>query len=172
MSRKSQFLYRISVVIILVITSSYTKGQDLANNPRNVVYYELGGVGFSFYSINYERILAKGEITSLSIGCGLSLLTNQSTVNHVGFNGNQLKLPIQINLLFGRKEHKFEFGYGMPIGIEKPEFGLEAGFYVFRLGYRYQSHKRGLFFRASINPSLIAMAIPWAMGGLGIGYTF
>ena len=148
------------------------QGQRLNSIPKNSVYYELGGIGFSFYSINYERLIANGEVVSFELGCGLSLLMNQGTQNVVGFNDNQLRIPIQANLLFGRREHKFEFGYGMPIGIRKPKFELEAGFYVLRLGYRYQSSTNGVFFRASINPSLVGIGIPYPMVGLGIGYTF
>jgi len=156
---------------MLIIISKDSICQDIGHQPKNSLYYELGGTGFSFYSVNYERIISKGKIVSLSIGCGLSLLTNQSTETHVGFNGNQLKIPVQANLLFGRREHKFEFGYGMPFGLSKPEFGIEGGFYVLRLGYRYQSSKNGLFLRASINPSFVAI-IPFPMGGFGLGYTF
>jgi len=159
------------LLILLVASSINTIGQDINTYPKNVLYYELGGVGFGIFSINYENIISKGEFVSVSIGCGLSLRLNQGTVTHVGFNDHQLKIPIQANLLFGRSDHKFEFGYGMPIGLNKPEFGFEAGFYVLRLGYRYQSHKKGLFFRASLNPSFVVI-MPFPMAGIGLGYTF
>jgi len=64
-----------------------------------------------------------------------------------------------------------EIGYGMPFAIKEDKFGISSELYVLRLGYRYQSYKRGLFIRASVNPSIIAI-VPAIMGSIGIGYSF
>jgi hypothetical protein len=59
----------------------------------------------------------------------------------------------------------------MPVAIEADRFGFTSGIYILRLGYRYQSLKKCLMFRAGINPAFIVI-IPEIWGGLSIGYAF
>ena len=157
-------------VVVIVFFSSHSIGQE-NRHTKNVVYYELGGISFAPFSINYERLIGEGERVQLSIGIGAAVTNYISKPSTIEIKGYQLLFPLQANLLIGKKNHKIEIGYGMPFAIEKEEFGISSGLYVLRLGYRYQTYQKGLFFRASVNPAILAI-VPAIMGSLAIGYNF
>ena len=159
------------IFILLIVTISINIFGQENKIDKNVIYYELGGTGFGPFSINYERDFSLNEKVVFAAGAGVSL----TKYIHVGgtnyIKDYQLFIPIQINFLFGKKNHQFEIGYGMPIALKNDEFGIVGNIYVLRFGYRYQHKQSGLLFRASINPSVIVY-VPSIMGGLSIGYTF
>ena len=145
--------------------------QDISNQPKNSLYFEVGGVGFAPISLNYERQFILGDKTSLSIGGGISFTKYIQVGGTIWINEVQLFVPIQLNLLLGKNRSKFEIGYGMPFAIQKEGFPLFPAVYVLRLGYRFQPYEHGLFFRASINPSIVVY-LPTLMGSIGVGYSF
>ncbi len=174
-NRKTQTEYMVYftryLFILLIITNSINiLGQEnkIANN---VIYYELGGTGIGPFSINYERNILLNDKVIFAPGAGVSL----TKYIHVGgtkyIEDYQLFIPIQVNFLFGKKNNRFEIGYGMPIAVKDDEFGIVGNIYVLRFGYRYQHRHSGLLFRASINPAVI-VNVPIIMGGFSIGYTF
>jgi len=157
-------------VLIIVVNSINIFGQE-NKIDRNVIYYELGGTGFGPFSLNYERNISLNEKVIFAPGLGASL-TKYIHVGGTNFiNDYQLFIPLQANFLFGKKNHRFETGFGMPIAIKNDEFGIVGHIYVLRFGYRYQHKQSGFLFRASINPSVIVF-VPTIMGGLSVGYTF
>ncbi len=164
-------------LLVLIVTlsllhySTSASSQDVGNQPKNSLYYEVGGVGFAPISLNYERQFILGERTSLSIGGGISFTKYIQVFSTIWINEFQLFVPLQVNLLFGKSRSKFEIGFGMPFAIDTEDFPLVPGVFVFRLGYRFQPSERGLFFRASINPSIIVY-IPTLMGSIGVGFSF
>jgi len=162
---------RQKIFVILVINlflGLNTNGQEKANN---LIYYELGGVGYGEVSLNYERNISLNDKVVFAPSLGFSL----SSFIHVGgtksINDNQFFIPLQVNFLFGKKNHHLETGFGMPIAIDNEKFGLVSNIYVLRLGYRYQQKKSGLIFRTSINPAFVGI-VPKIIGGISLGYAF
>ncbi|MEA2041407.1 MAG: hypothetical protein U9N85_02490 [Bacteroidota bacterium] len=159
------------IFILLIVTNSINIFGQENKIDRNAIYYELGGTGFGPFSINYERNFSINKKIIFAPGVGISL----SKYIHVGgtsyINDYQLFIPLQVNFIFGEKNHQFETGYGMPIAIKDNKFGIAGSIYVLRFGYRYQHKQSGFLIRASINPSVI-VNVPTIMGGLSVGYTF
>ena len=139
--------------------------------PRNSVYYELGGTGWSEISLNYERILPLSEKVKFAPGIGFATSHLSYVGGTVSIKNAQLFMPVQLNFLFGKSRHLFELGYGMPLAFKDKAFGLVGNIYALRLGYRFQPLKKGLLFRISFTPGF-ASIIPVPMGGISLGYSF
>ena len=157
-------------MLVIITISINIFGQE-KNINRNVIYYELGGTGFGPVSVNYERDFLLNEKVVFAPGAGISLTRYINEGGTYNIQEHQIFFPIQVNFLFGKKNHRFEAGYGMPLAVKKDRFGIVGSVYVLRLGYRYQNRKSGFLFRASINPSVIVFT-PTIMGGLSVGYVF
>ena len=158
------FLFVFTAISIVAFSQNNTQ-------PKNTLYYELGGSGFGPVSLNYERMIPLGNSVLLAPGAGISFTKYIQVGGTFWINEVQVFIPVQVNFLFGRNNHHFVAGYGMPIGIKDNKFGVTASIFVLRLGYRYQSKRSGFMFGASINPSIV-VAAPTLMGGLSVGYAF
>ena len=156
------------ILIFIILGGLKAIGQEKINNT---IYYEFGGTGFGAISINYERNISINDKVIFAPGLGFSLSNFIEVGGTKLINDNQIFIPWQVNFLFGEKNHHFETGFGMPLAINDDKFGFVGNIYVLRLGYRYQSQKTGFIFRASVNPSIIAI-VPSIIGGISLGYSF
>ncbi|MDG1477308.1 MAG: hypothetical protein P8Q14_09185, partial [Vicingaceae bacterium] len=93
---------------------------------KNSIYLELGGNAV-FYSVNYERIIVTTDIVHLSLRAGYG-----TTVEYFG---QYSIVPLELNLMFGKKFNFFEIGYGQTIAAENSRLADEAErITAFRLG--------------------------------------
>jgi hypothetical protein len=169
--KKSDHLFKSKfILIILSLLCLNVTGQNI-KTAKNTIYYEIGGTGFGFFSINYDRLFNLSETINFTTGFGFSITNNINVGGTESIGNNQFFIPLQGNFLFGKQRNKFEFGFGMPLAIDSEKFGIVTPIYVLRIGYRFQPAKNGLMFRASLNPSIIAIA-PCIIGALAVGYIF
>lgn len=131
----------------LLIISLVAKSLD-AQIAKNTVYLELLGNG-ALYSINYDRILLDAEKFKISSSIGYGSYRNEN------FEG----IPFEVNFLFGHK-HYFEIGTGISYikGLTQMEPEYSWGvvsttiYNTYRIGYRFQKDKKGLFFKVAVIP--------------------
>jgi hypothetical protein len=157
--------------LIVFIAISFVTFSQNNSSSKNTAYYELGGIGFGPVSLNYERLIPLGSSVLFAPGAGISFTKYIQVGGTFWINEIQVFIPVQVNFLFGKNNHHFIAGYGMPLGIKDNKFGVTTSIYVLRLGYRYQPAHSGFMFGASINPSIVVNS-PMLMGGLLVGYTF
>ncbi len=172
----------LSISLSIVITAScFSQGEKTLHEKlakKNAVYLEILGQGL-FYSVNYDRILIKGERLAVAGRIGLSYypVTNF-------FEAHTVAIPIEFNLLVGKGLTYFEFGLAGTYmqGLDKPSFSKSL-FASLRLGYRYQKDNGGLLFRIGFTPLLPIILddeyqlntdyIPLLPSiGLSVGYSF
>ena len=159
------------LLLIILITISFVTFSQSNTQPKNALYYEFGGTGFGPVSLNYERLIPLGNSVLLAPGAGISFTKYIQVGGTFWINEIQVFIPVQVNFLFGKNNHHFVAGYGMPLGIKNEKLGVTASTYVMRLGYRYQSKHSGFMFGANINPSIVVHSL-MLMGGLSVGYAF
>ncbi len=134
-------------ILLVLIISLVAKSSD-AQIAKNTAYMELLGNG-GLYSINYDRILADAAKYKISSSIGYGLYQR----------GNIEGIPFEINVLFGHK-HYFELGTGISYieGLTQIEPGCLSGavsstiYNTYRVGYRYQKNKKGVFFKVAVIP--------------------
>ncbi|NBC83514.1 MAG: hypothetical protein GVY19_09040 [Bacteroidetes bacterium] len=175
------------------------KGEKFA---VNTFHLEALGNGMP-YNIGYERVLTNMRWFNIGLGAGGGYFPLKV-------------LPVmtanfEVTMLFGKSDHLFEMGIGSRVGyaeyhpkepIMNPDDQLisvskgGAIFQTFRMGYRYQPVKGGLFFRAGIvvsDPQLIVfddliatgaanvalflaekfdIDVSYVLPSFGIGFTF
>jgi len=78
-------------------------------------YIELGGASM-FYSLNYEKVLYKGERTGVvgRVGIGYNPF-DYTFLNKVYLDRNTTMAPFTGSFLYGRGKEKFEFGAGFTL---------------------------------------------------------
>lgn len=146
----------------------------------NTLFIEGGGNGV-YGSVNYDRVFNFRKFAaSFRVGAGVFPASNNQA------NYLYPIVPIEGNVLFGKKNHFIEAGLGVSsmfvyksLGQDTPKF-LFLGFA--RIGYRMQKDN-GMFLRIGFTPILMDFAlnelgnsergfgfIPW--GGIAIGESF
>jgi hypothetical protein len=171
--------YLIRSVIIIIFSYAYVaKAQDAAvakNDMLKVrkaqnINLEIGGPGF-FYSINYDT-----RFSEQRGGFGARLGFGIWTPNTQKF----YTFPFQINYLIGGKRNFLELGAGVTFLVRNPPtnhlkfLSTTINSNVFAtstIGYRFQSLRSGINFRASLNP-MYADHTFLPNFGFGVGYTF
>jgi len=127
-----------------------TELNDFRFSRKNSVQLEAGGHGF-FYSLNYERFWLNENKWKASTQVGASYYTPKSGVI-------PLWLPITANVMYSLKQHHVELGLGRTVTLENMGIGEQkiywSGFWVGRLGYRYQKPDGKWLIRASFSPIL------------------
>jgi hypothetical protein len=113
---------------------------------RNSIYLELASKG-PVYSLNYDRIIREGNKTDYSVSAGFSIARNA------------VSFPVGIHFI---TDHHFQYGVTLIpyidfnnhlIGSNKDE--TDKYLYIHpEIGYRYQPHKAGVFFKATVGPSI------------------
>ena len=180
----------ILTVLCFIFTFSLGYAQEVSEDTlqtaRNSLYVELGGNG-GLYTINYDRILHRGEWFHTSARAG---------VYYNWWGGGRLGIPLEVNGLFGRKEHFLEMGvsfvysHGFEPVVHKADPAVPSSEDIYhnfadlraigRLGYRYQKPEGGLFFRAAYTPNtFVWSATPgglfsgaWHWFGISVGKSF
>jgi len=156
-----------TLLSILLCVSCLVFGQDEKPENehtirKNSIYLELGGNAF-YYSVNYERIILTTNVVHLSLRAGYG--------TSIEYFGEYSIIPMELNLLFGKKFNFFEIGYGQTLAMENSSYADEPDRMItFRLGYRHISGQ-GLMVRAGIVPILNEYDKIIRVG-LGIGYAF
>ncbi|EAY31677.1 hypothetical protein [Microscilla marina] len=174
--------FALSVMTIGSIQAQRKYNRYSPKKIKKVNSFFLEGGGNAVYgSVNYDRAFNFRKFAaSIRIGVGLFPATN-SEANYL-----YPIIPLEGNLLFGKKNHFIETGLGVSnmvvyrsIGQDTPKFIL-LGFA--RIGYRLQK-ANGMFLRVGFTPILMDIAIneqtnnkrgfgfiPWA--GISIGESF
>lgn len=157
--------------IFCLTTGAFAQEEKEANETglrKNAFYLELGGNGGN-YSVNYDRIVLSGKRTHLSFRGGLS-------ISHFEY-----RLPIELNILFGKSKNYFELGFGETLDMNTNRagggFGFNHAMPFLRIGYRLQKdiNEGGFLFRAGFTPTLLEYEgsyVPFPFAGLSFGYAF
>ena len=165
-----QHMRKILIIFSLILLLSTIDAQE-THITKNGINYEFYGTGYGEISMNYERFVPLNATIYMTIGTGIAFSSYVTTPKPIELGPFQILIPLQINLLFGKQVHKLEVGYGIPV-VLREDFPEKSVFiHVFRIGYRYHPQYSKLYFRASLNPSIIVDS-PKLIGGLGIGYSF
>jgi len=159
------------LIILFFFLALISFGQEIESKTeirKNAFYFELGGNG-GFYSVNYDRIVLSGKRTHLSVRGGLS-------VAHFTY-----LVPLEINLLFGKRHNFFELGFGETLDANNQRAGGGIGFKHYlpfmRFGYRLQKkvNDGGFLFRAGFTPTFVVdegRGFPIPFAGVSFGYAF
>ncbi len=164
-----QLLHKKLQVIFLVVFlaspfASFGQKETANFAARNTVYAELGG-GSGRYAVNYSRIIYQKDKMKLNASAGFSMwkdLLFFSSRSSIWLP----VIPLEISAFFGRSKHHLEIGSGFtsylasrfqfsPDSYEVREKVGFAAFVPFRIGYRYQKHEGGFFYRVGYTPFLI-----------------
>jgi hypothetical protein len=147
-------------ITVFTLTIKWSFGQDLgqknADPKRNTIFFEAGGNSF-FYSINYDRLLKIKEKWRLAGRIGVMYVNTFTNERR-----SMIGIPMEFSYLRGHSNRFFELGIGVS-GIydhyytqsnlntssEVKDFVLLS---VLRLGYRYQKHEGGLFYKIGLTP--------------------
>jgi len=163
---------------------------DSLRIKKNTIYAEFLGMSGSACSINYDRVLAKINKSSLDLSIGFGYFPQGKSWNAI------YGIPINLNLSGGLGNHDIEIGIGLTYnsgiiqesllyqysGNSSPSksISLQALYCSFRLGYKYQKPTGGLFVRAGFTPLVRIKTFSafdpegeiYPLFGLGVGYTF
>ena len=85
---------------------------------KNGVYYKLGVTGFGPVSFNYERTISLCNTVLFAPGAGISFTKYIQVGGTFSIDEVQVFIPVQVNFFFGKNNHYFVAGYGMPLGIK------------------------------------------------------
>ena len=180
-----QRLILISLGILLSVGSLQAQRKYYRHTPPkikrvNSFFFEVGGNGI-YGSINYDRVI-NYDAFALSLRVGASIYPSETQTN----NNIYPVIPLEINTLWGRKNHFIEGGIGISTLFLYPVTSQENFRYLFlgsaRIGYRLQKDN-GMFLRIAFTPVLFDIAanetnntirgfnfVPWA--GISIGESF
>jgi len=145
-------------------------GNKTKKVATNSFFIELGG-NSAYYSFNYDKLFYISKSFKMSYRIGASLNTFSIPKLYEDNWHLSPRIPLEINFLFGKRQHHLETSFGYC-----PYFyanNLPPGHSIsYRLGYRYQIAREGLFIRAG---ALLIVddsgnLFPW--GGIGIGKSF
>lgn len=169
-------IFTLAIFSMLSLTV-FSQKSDLLNSSfvhENSVQAELFGHGL-LYSLNYERVILNGQKFKTTAQIGLDYYPPSS--GNIG-----IWMPVVVNELFSFNKHHMELGAGYVFTDEAArEFNdrainrLWSGFYVARLGYRYQKPDGRMIFRIGFTPFLEGLSGNYFFhpsGGLAIGYSF
>lgn len=159
---------------------------------KNLLYLEIWGNSNNQVSLNYDRIFFQKGVVKLSFRVGISApFRGYVDANKSNLGTFNWLVPIELNIMLGRKKHFFEFGLGYNAGfthytdvrsVDRDIKFVYQNFYVQRLGYRRQIGESGLVIRASLNSIFETSGdqqysnpnyISWKPSvGLGLGWSF
>lgn len=148
-------LFLISIILLYIYATGKSQTKDSAELKRGSVYIELGGNAL-VYSLGADFLFMKKGMLKSSVSIGYTYMPGD-------FFGDVLSPGV--NVFYG-KVHNIEAGIGYSF---MPNRHSADYAYPFRLGYRYQKDRGGLFFKAGFLLLISDNIVPW--GGLVIGYT-
>ncbi|MFH1004871.1 MAG: hypothetical protein V1781_05185 [Bacteroidota bacterium] len=185
---------KIFLKFIFLFISIATIGQESKLRDtlikRNTIYAEAFGQGLNS-SLSFDRLYHLNKKIKTSFTAGIVIVPIAE-----GFgDGSYFGVPVSYNFIFYKKSHHIEIGLGFTILGGKDIFNWSYYYSYFtpKIGYRFQRHQGGLFFRATLTPMIAFInayfekdnyrnfeyftnvvnidypIFPWA--GLSIGYT-
>ncbi len=106
-----------ALIVILFITQLHAQEEKpyVEPNGLNNWYVELGGAAM-FYSLNYEKVLYKGEKTGFvgRVGVGYNPF-DYKFLNKVYLDANTVMAPFTASFLYGGGKEKLEIGGGFTL---------------------------------------------------------
>lgn len=140
---------------------------------RNAIYVEGMGNGL-LLSLNYDRRIL--DVFSVHVGAGFYLPDSGAYPNN-----HSVFVPTGVVLasyLMGSGSSKLEFGAGLAMQfvslaceLYSPPFSCTALKPTLLVGYRFQSRKPGVIFRAGFTPIWYGEGVYWGFG-MSAGYSF
>jgi len=125
--------------------------QEDIPKAKNAIFIELLGNSVYWYNLTYDRIIFSSESLNISTGIGVQYLGDRDkfigdhSTHHDAIGWG---LAPQISLLFPSSQtSSFELGIG--VTIFEP-ISTNDIFIPLRMGYRYQAHSRGIFFKLAV----------------------
>lgn len=151
--------------IFFVFTLTLAAFHFTSAQSAQSVYFELGGPGIASFNFDTRFSGRQGGLGG-RIGAGYS--------KFVGDGSSVFYLPLGINYLIGKEKHFFEMGAGVtPVfGVEDGDSVISEPFGHLIFGYRFQSPKDGLTFRAFACPVFNSIDFIPYYGGISAGYKF
>lgn len=153
----------IAIIFLMTASTSFLqeveKDESKKDRRHHSFYYEGGGLGLFFGSVNYDYRIHLGDVVSIAprIGAGI----------YAGL------FPVwELNMQLGGQQHLFEIGGGGYAFFGEGEVGVD---WMYRAGYRYQGNKGFLFriapqyYRLGLGDGTIEHRF-WA--ALSLGYSF
>lgn len=105
------------LIILLYTTTTFAQDDKPYVEPKglNNWFIELGGASM-FYSLNYEKILYRGERISVAgrVGIGYNPF-DYTFLNKVYLDRNTTMAPFTASFLYGRGKEKIEIGAGFTL---------------------------------------------------------
>lgn len=173
------------VLCLLAMSSLQAQRKYNRYSPKkisrvNTLFIEAGGNGV-YGSVNYDRVFNFHKFAaSFRVGAGVFPASNAQS------NYLYPIVPLEGNVLFGKKNHFLEAGLGVSSMWVYKSLGQDTSKFLFlgfaRIGYRMQKDN-GMFLRIGFTPILLDFAlneqsnnqrgfgfIPW--GGIAIGESF
>jgi len=175
-NKASIFLILLFVCIFASMTTAKCQKNEGTLFKQNSFFANFSNIG-AIYSINYERIFHEYKAMTLSGQFGFSVLKDA------------IAFPIGINLFTGKGNSHVDFSLIFIPYIDHYKSFLSSddlsdklGFIVPGVGYRFQRPEGGIFFKASVSPTIFLdppSSDFWKMdpklffvANLGIGLSF
>ena len=157
---------------LLIIVTLFTLNLKAQNDSysKNSIYFELGGTA-GHYSIKYDRIIFKKNLLAITgnIGFSPSLIPFVNGSEKLEF---EPRIPMQINMLIGKRQHYFKYGLGFT-PYKNSNQNMRYAFFPVLIGYQYRKIDHGLYISFEFMPLYYEEKIdiyPWF--GIGLGYSF
>ena len=145
----------IILFIFLVQVASFAQETPI---KRNTIYTEYCGQGF-WNSLSFDRLYRIDKKIKTSITAGVTLLPLYKKMNIF-----VAAIPVSYNWIFGRKNNHLELGAGLTYYSETSKMQYSdialirvTNSYLYftpKIGYRFQKHDGGFFFRITLTPSI------------------
>jgi hypothetical protein len=157
-----------------IVNKLYCQIQS-TNNHSRIIYAEIGGPGL--LSLNYDARIGSKKYNGLGFNIGFGRFNSSSFLTEA----STYTFPLGLNYLFNQKsKNKFEIGFGFTsvltnmskIQSSSTNISNKNNFGYMTFGYRLLPIKRGLVFRATLNPIFNFNNFYPIYGGLSLGYKF
>lgn len=167
--------YTVTLLFCFFIVSKLFCQIQSTNNHSKIIYAEIGGPGL--LSLNYDTRIRSKKYDGLGFNIGFGRFNSSSFLTEA----STYTFPLGLNYLFNQKsKNKFEIGLGFTsvltnttkIQSSSTNNSNNNSFGYMTLGYRLLPIKRGLIFRATINPMFNFKNIYPVYGGISLGYKF
>ncbi len=173
-----KILFCLGFVITTAISFSQENGYPTHSSQIMIEYSGPGGQ----WSLQFEsRFKKQTDGSGYTIGFGSAPYDLEETCNEGGF----LTIPLGLNYLVGKRDHKLEVGGGMVLKLfgagtkvwcpEIDDNFYENGnpvYFYCLLGYRYQPAFKRLSGRIFVSPLFQKDFSPKVWGGASIGWRF
>ena len=167
--------YKILILLFIFLNNNLFSQITTTHYPARIIYAEFGGPGL--LSLNYDSRLKSLKYEGLGFNIGFGRFKTSSFLSEA----STYTFPLGLNYLFNQKsKNKFEIGIGFTSILTNTYKTLSIttnhtnsnNFGYLTFGYRLLPIKRGLVFRATLNPIFNFNNFYPIYGGLSLGYKF